>query len=218
MGTLATYNVLEAMRRNEIRDIVFASTSAIYGEATRFPTPEDYGPLLPISLYGASKLAGEALISAFCHGFQIRGWIFRFGNVVGKNGTHGALVDFIGKLRENPKSLTVLGDGSQAKPYLHVSECVEGMLFGTEHAEDSINVFNLTCEGATPVRWMAERTIEKMGLTGVDLQYTSGNRGWVGDVPQVRLDPSKIRARGWQPRLSSNEAVERGIKELLEQA
>ena len=217
MGTLATYNVLESMRRNRVFKIVFASTSAVYGEADRFPTPEDYGPLFPISLYGASKLACEGLITAFCHNFNIQSWIFRFGNVVGHNGTHGALVDFIQKLRNNPKELTILGDGSQAKPYLHVFECVQGMLFGLEHANEEVNAFNLACEGATSVTWIAEKIIEKMGLQDVEQKYTGGKRGWTGDVPQVRLDPEKMNHLGWRPRLSSNEAVEKAIGELLEQ-
>jgi len=217
MGTLATYNVLEAMRRNRVNRIVFASTSAVYGEATRFPTPEDYGPLFPISLYGASKLAGEGLITAFCHNFKMQAWIFRFGNVVGRNGTHGALVDFIRRLRENPAQLRILGDGRQAKPYLHVSECVAGMLFGMEHADDEVNAFNLACEGATPVTRIAEMVLEQMGLEDTELAYTGGTRGWTGDVPQVRLDPSRMAALGWRTRLTSDEAVARAVGELLEQ-
>ena len=217
MGTLATYNVLEAMRRNGVGRIVFASTSAVYGEATRLPTPEDYGPLFPISLYGASKLAGEGLITAFCHNFRMQAWIFRFGNVVGRNGTHGALVDFIRRLRADPARLPILGDGRQAKPYLHVAECVDGMLFGLEHAGGQVNAFNLACEGATPVTRIAEMITERMGLKYVSFEYTGGSRGWTGDVPQVRLDPSRMLALGWRTRLSSDEAVERAIGELLEQ-
>ena len=148
LGTLATYNVLEAMRLSGIRKIVFSSSSAIFGEPKIFPTPEDYGPVMPISFYGANKLAAEGLVSAFCHCYGFQAWVYRFANVVGKNGTHGILVDFIKKLRNNPKELVILGDGKQAKPYLHVASCVEGVLYGWRHGKDVFNVFNSSCASA----------------------------------------------------------------------
>jgi UDP-glucose 4-epimerase len=217
-GTLATYHVLDGMRRAGVRELVFASSSAVYGEPRVAPTPEDYGPLLPISLYGASKLACEGLISAFEHAFGIQAWIFRFANVVGEHGTHGAVVDFLRKLRADPASLEILGDGRQAKPYLHVRECVDGMLFGWAHARERVNCFNLACEGATSATRIAEIVCEEMGLESVRFRYTGGSRGWVGDVPQVRLDPARLAALGWTARLASDEAVRLAVRALLAEA
>ncbi|MBX7151555.1 SDR family NAD(P)-dependent oxidoreductase [bacterium] len=216
-GTLATYNVLETMRLNTISQIIFASTSAVYGEAKKLPSYEDDGPLFPISLYGASKLACEGMLSAFCHNYGMKAWIFRFGNIVGRNGTHGALVDFIKKLRTNPTELEVLGDGKQAKPYLHVSECVSGMLYGHRNSKEYINYFHLACDGATDVTTIAKTVIEEMGLKNVNVRYTGGERGWQGDVPQVRLSPDKLAKLGWRAQYSSDEAVRVAVKDLLMQ-
>lgn len=216
-GTLATYNVLESMRINNIKGIVFASTSTIYGEVRVFPTPEDYGPSFPISFYGASKLACEGLISAFCHNFGMKGWIFRFANIVGRNGTHGVVFDFINKLRENSKELEILGNGEQAKPYLYVKDCVDGMLYGYEHSDEMVNYFNLACPGATDVDTIAQMVVEEMGLRDVRFVYTGGERGWTGDIPQVRLDPTKLARIGWKARYGSDEAVRMGVKDLVMQ-
>lgn len=214
LGTLATFNTLDAMRVHGVRQLVFSSSSVIYGEPATIPTPEDYGPLLPISLYGASKLACEGLISAFAHNYGIRSWIFRFANICGRHGTHGAIVDFIRKLRANPARLEVLGDGRQAKPNLHVSECVDGMVHGWQHARDDVNYFNLGCEGATPADDIAHYVIAALGLEDVEIVHTGGERGWPGDVPQVRLDCTKMERLGWRATLTSNEAVERACREL----
>jgi UDP-glucose 4-epimerase len=216
-GTIATYNVLEAMRINGVREIIFASTSAIYGESTIMPTPEEYGPLLPISLYGASKLACEGLISAFCHNFKFKAWIFRFGNIVGHNGTHGVIYDFIKKLRNNSKELEILGDGHQSKPYLYVRECIDGMIYGYTNSSMDINVFNLTSDGVITVKTIAETVIAEMGLKDVELKFTGGRRGWIGDVPRVRLDQSKMEKIGWKAGYTSDEAVKIAVKELLKQ-
>ena len=214
LGTLTTCNVLEAMRLAGVRDIVFASSSAVYGLARVKPTPEDYGPLQPISLYGASKLAAEGFITAFCHNFGLRAWIFRFANIVGPNATHGALFDFIRRLRTNPRRLRILGDGRQAKPYLHVSECVSGMIHGYEHAGDEVNYFNLAPRaGATTVRFIAEAAVRALGLKHTTFEFTGGKQGWRGDVPQVRLDARKLDGLGWRAKLSSNEAVERAARD-----
>jgi UDP-glucose 4-epimerase len=217
LGTIATFNVLEATRRANIKQLVFSSSSVVYGEPMRSPTPECYGPLLPISLYGASKLACEGLISAFAHNYGIQSWIFRFANICGRHGTHGAIVDFIRKLRKNPKELEVLGDGKQAKPNLHVSECVDGMIFGWQHSTDEVNYFNLGCEGATAVDDIARYVIAALGLRDVRVTHTGGDRGWKGDVPQVRLDVSKMKSIGWEAHLSSDRAVERACRELAEE-
>ena len=214
LGTLATFNTLDAMRDRGVRQLVFSSSSVVYGEPSVIPTPEDYGPLFPISLYGASKLACEGLISAFAHNYGIQSWIFRFANICGRHGTHGAIVDFIKKLRANPKRLEVLGDGRQAKPNLHVSECVDGIVYGWTHAREQVNYFNLGCEGATSADDIAAYVIAALGLRDVEIVHTGGSRGWPGDVPQVRLDCSRMERLGWRARLTSNQAVERACHEL----
>jgi len=196
-GTIATYNVLEATRLNGINKMVFASSSAVYGEACMTPITEDHGPLLPISLYGASKLASEGLISAFCHLFNMQAWIFRIANVVGARISHGVIFDFVNKLRQNPRQLEILGDGTQQKPYLHIDDCVDGMLFGFEHCQQQLNVLNLGCLSSTNVTIIAKMVIEAMNLTNVKLAYTGGDRGWRGDIPQVRLDMTKMNRLGW---------------------
>ena len=213
---LATYNLLDAMRMNDIKKIVFSSSSTIYGETPAFPLPESYGPLLPISVYGAAKLAAEGLISSFCHTFDMQGWIFRFANVVGERGTHGVIVDFINKLRKSPRKLEILGDGRQRKPYLYVEDCVGGMLFGFEHSNEQINIFNLGCNTATEVTRIAEIVVEEMGLTNVKFTYTGGKRGWKGDVPQFQFDISKMKKLGWKATVTSDEAVRKTTRVLLD--
>jgi len=215
-GTLVTYNVLEAMRRAQIREIVFSSSGAVYGEPEVMPTPEDYGPILPISLYAASKVACETLITAFAHNYDIRSWIFRFGNIVGPNPTHGVIHDFVLRLLDDPTKLVVLGDGSQSKPYVYVEDCLDGMEYGVAHARERVNCFNLAVNDQTSVREIAEWTIETMGVHP-DVQYGTSPRGWLGDVPYVKLDTRRMTALGWAPKLSSNEAVKRTIKEVVEQ-
>ena len=214
-GTIATYNVLEAMRLNGIKKIVFASSSTVCGETPVKPIAEDYAPLQPISLYGASKLAGEALISAFCHLSGMQAWIFRFANVVGARATHGVIFDFINKLKRNAGELEILGDGSQEKPYLHVADCVDGFLYGFQHSHDQVNVFNLGTSSSTDVTTIARMLVEAMGLSDVSFKYTGGNRGWPGDVPQVRYDISRLERLGWKPGYTSDEAVRRGIRDIL---
>ncbi|MBI1935279.1 NAD-dependent epimerase/dehydratase family protein [Candidatus Woesearchaeota archaeon] len=214
-GIIATYNVLESMRLNNIKKIVFASTSAVYGEAEIMPTPENYGAKLPISLYGASKLAGEGLISAFCHLYGMQSWIFRFANVIGERSTHGAMYDFVKKLRKNPKELQILGDGHQRKPYLYVKDCADGMIFGFEHSDKEVNIFNLGCDGNTDVNTIAKIIIEEIKLNNVRLCYTGGKRGWPGDVALVAYDTSKMKKMGWKPRFTSDGAVRKAVTEYL---
>ncbi len=217
LGVIATYNVLENMRLNKIEEIVFSSTSTIYGEPDLKPTPEDYGPLLPISFYGASKLACEGYITAFAHNFGIRAWIYRLANIVGPNGTHGVIYDFIHKLKKSPRCLKILGDGKQSKPYLYIDDCLEGMLFAYEHGRNEVNYFNLTCRDTTNVTTIAKFVIREMGLKNVRFDYTGQSRGWSGDVPQVELDPAKINKLGWKPTYSSDEAVRLAVKDLVEE-
>lgn len=200
---------------NKISKLVFASSSAVYGDAGVSPVTEDYGPLLPISLYGASKLGSEGLISAFCHLFSMKAWIFRFANVVGKRATHGVIFDFINKLRRNNKELEILGDGTQEKPYIHVEDCVDGILYGFQHATSQISVFNLSCHSSTKVRAIARMVVDEMGLPDVEFKYTGGKQGWPGDVPQVRFDTSRMQQLGWKPRFTSDEAVSQAIKDML---
>jgi UDP-glucose 4-epimerase len=213
--TIATYNVLEAMRVNGVKKIVFSSSGTIYGETPIIPLTEDYGPVLPISLYGAGKLASEGLISAFCGTFDMQAWIFRFANVVGKRTTHGAIFDFIQKLKQNPSKLEILGDGKQCKPYLHVDDCVDGILFGFKNSHDSVNVFNLGCPTATDVTTIARMLVEEMGLHEVKFKYTGGDRGWPGDVPQVRFNVQKMSRLGWKAKYTSDEAVKKAIRDIL---
>ena len=211
-GTLVTYNVLESMRRTGVKEIVFSSSGAVYGEPTVMPTPEDYGPILPISLYAASKVACESLITAYAHNYDITAWIYRFGNIVGPNPTHGVIHDFVLRLREEPTKLTVLGDGTQAKPYVYVEDTLDGMEFGIEHAKEHVNVHNLAVDDQTSVREITDWTIEAMGIdrSKIDVQYGDSPRGWRGDVPQVPLDTRRMIALGWQPKRSSREAVSAG--------
>jgi len=215
-GAIATYNVLEGMRLNGIKKIVFSSSSVVYGETLPIFLPETYGPTLPISFYGAGKLASEAVVSAFCGTLDFQAWIYRFANVVGSRGTHGVIIDFIDKLRKNPKELEILGDGKQQKPYLHVSDCVDGMIFGFEHSHEPLNLFNLSCDTDTTVTRIAEMVVEEMGLHDVEFKYTGGKRGWKGDVPRFQLDAKKINAIGWKARYTSDEAVRKAIQEVLE--
>jgi UDP-glucose 4-epimerase len=207
------------MRRTDVKEIVFSSSGAVYGEPTVMPTPEDYGPILPISLYAASKAACEALITAFAHNYDIRAWIYRFGNIVGPNPTHGVIHDFVLRLRDEPKKLVVLGDGSQAKPYVYVEDCLDGMEFGLTHARQHVNVHNLAVTDQTSVREITDWTIEAMGIdrSAIDVQYGESPRGWRGDVPQVQLDTRRMTALGWTPKLTSREAVQRTIREVVEQ-
>ena len=212
----ATYNLLDAMRKSNVNKIVFSSSSVIYGETPAKPLPEDYGPLLPISVYGAAKLASEGLISSFAHTFDMQAWMYRFANVVGIRGTHGVIVDFIHKLQNNSHELEILGDGKQKKPYLYVTECVDGILHGFTHADDEVNVFNLGVDSTTEVTRIGELVVEEMNLDNVDFKYTGGKRGWKGDIPQFQLAIDKMNKIGWQPTLSSDEAVRKAIRDLLD--
>ena len=214
-GPVATWNVLEAMRLNNIKKLIFASSSTVYGDAGTTLVNEDYGPLQPISLYGAAKLASEALISAFCHLFDMQAWCFRLANVVGGRLTHGVIYDFINKLRQTPGQLEILGDGKQQKPYLHVSDCIEGILFGLEHANEVFNVFNIGPDSSTSVTTIAGMVVNEMVLKDTKLAFTGGRQGWRGDIPQVRLDVSRIYRLGWQPKHNSDEAVRQAINDMI---
>jgi len=218
-GTLVTYNLLEAMRVAGTRQLIFSSSGSIYGEPKVMPTPENYGPIFPISLYAASKVACETLISTFASSYGIRSWIYRFGNIAGPFPTHGVIHDFVLKLQRDPTRLEILGNGKQSKPYVHVEDCLDGMMFGHQRATENLNYFNLAVEGSTSVDEIAKWTIEEMRIdpNSIAIEYTGGARGWPGDVPQVRLDTRRMEALGWRAKMSSAEAVRRAIRETVEQ-
>ena len=213
-NTIATYNVLEAMRAKGIRRMAFASTGSIYGEPEVFPTPEVAPFPIQTSTYGASKLAGEALIEAYCEGFGFQGYIFRFVSILGERYSHGHIFDFYKSLKENPEELRVLGDGHQRKSYLYVQDCLDAMLLAAEKAPDKVNIFNLGtdeyCEVNDSINWITGHLGLKPKLT-----YTGGKRGWVGDSPFIFLDCCKIRSLGWVPQLSIRKGVIRTLEYLV---
>jgi UDP-glucose 4-epimerase len=212
-GAVGTRNVLEAMRKAKVARIAFSSSSVVYGHPKVFPTPEDYGPLLPESLYGASKLASEGLITAFCHTFGMRSWIFRFANIVGPGANHGVIYDLLQKLRRDPTRLEVLGDGKQRKGYLWVTDCVDGMITAVDKADAAVNVFNLAPDDTISVAEIAQRVIDLTG-SPAKIHYTGGARGWPGDVPVQQLSTERIRALGFHPRYGSKEVVDKSIRVL----
>lgn len=214
---LATYRILEGMRKKGIKKIAFTSTSTVYGEAVEIPTPEDYGPLIPISLYGASKLSCEALISSYCHTFDMEGVIYRFANVVGPRSTHGVIYDFVNKLRKNPDELEILGDGKQKKSYMHISDCVNAMIHGFENKEERVEIFNIGSKDWIDVKTIADIVSQEMGLKpkyrftgGVD-----GGRGWKGDVKNMLLSIKEIEELGWKPKYGSREAIQMTARSLI---
>ena len=209
-----TASILERMDAVGCHRIAFTSSSTVYGEAPR-PTPEDYAPLEPISAYGAAKLAEEALLSVYAHsnGFDV--WCFRFANIVGTRLQLGAVIpDFIHKLREDPTELEILGDGRQEKSYMHIESCLDAMEHVVEHADAPMNTYNLGTRTTTSVRRIADIVADEMGLDP-EYSFTGGDRGWVGDVPRMRLSIEKLAATGWTPESSSDDAVRRAVRELL---
>lgn len=212
-NTIATYNVLEAMRANGIRRIAFSSTGSVYGEAKVIPTPEDAPFPIQTSLYAASKLAGEGLIQAYCEGFDFQGYIFRFVSILGERYTHGHVFDFYKQLRQNPDELRVLGNGQQRKSYLYVQDCIDAMLFTLEQSQAKVNIFNLGahdyCQVTDSIGWISAC----LGITP-RLDYTGGERGWIGDNPFIFLDTTKIRSLGWSPKLTIHEGVIRTLEYL----
>lgn len=212
-NTIATFNVLEAMRRQGVRRIAFSSTGSVYGEPDVFPTPETAPFPVQTSLYGASKLAGEALIAAYCEGFGFQGYVFRFVSILGERYTHGHVFDFYKKLLHDPDELPVLGNGQQKKSYLYIQDCIDAMLLAVERAQESVNIFNLGvdeyCEVNHSIGWITEHLKLKP-----QLKYSGGDRGWIGDNPFIFLDCSKMRALGWKPRLTIKEGIIRTLDYL----
>ena len=213
-----TMLILEFMRRTDTPEILFASSSTVYGEAAILPTPEDYGPYMPISSYGASKMSGEGFISSYSHYYGIRGTIFRFANIVGKNSTHGVIFDFINKLRKNSEELEILGDGTQRKSYLHVSDCVGSMLYIHEKSART-DIYNLGNRETTSVMKIADYVVKEMGLKNVKYNMKPGKdgRGWKGDVKIAQLKVDKMFSTGWKNKFNSDESVLTAVKETLEQ-
>jgi UDP-glucose 4-epimerase len=216
-GTIGTSNVLEAARRFDVPHVLFSSSSVVYGMPTKFPTPEDYGPLFPQSLYGASKLASEGLLSAYSGCFGTIATIFRFANIIGPTMTHGVLYDFFEKLRATPDRLEVLGDGRQAKSYLRVEDCVTAMLVAAERGSAPVEAYNLGTVDRTSVKEIAERVVAAFG-SRARIEYMGGERGWAGDIPQQHLAIDRIVSLGWKPRWGSTAAVERTVDELAHRA
>ena len=216
----STFHLLEAIRKSTIETIVFTSSSTVYGEPEIIPTPENYGPLYPISHYGASKLACEALISSYCHSYGINGLIFRLANIVGSRSSHGVIIDFIKKLQRDNKTLQILGDGTQSKSYLHVSDCIDAFLFCLSKIEKKTSIFNLGNYDQIDVITIAKKVIEKLSLDNVKiltLNDAPDGRGWIGDVKFMNLDIKKLENLGWKPKLSSSSAVDMAIAENIEE-
>ena len=213
-NTVATYNVLEAMRVNNAKKIAFFSSSAIYGEPHIFPTPESYLPV-QTSLYGASKLAGEGLIQAYCNLFDFRAWIFRSVSIIGERYSHGAIYDFAKKLKKNRDELEILGNGEQKKSFLYVKDCVNGIFTAVENANERVNTFNLGADEYITVKQLANIVVAQMGLNKVYYRYTGGIRGWPGDQPFVYLATDRLRRLGWQQKVKTTEAVQKTVGWLL---
>jgi len=212
-NVVATWNVLEAMRKHNVRRIAFSSTGSIYGEPEVFPTPEDCPFPVQTSLYGASKLSAEGMIQAYCEGYGMQGFIFRFVSILGERYSHGHVFDFYKQLLDHPDRLAVLGDGQQRKSYLYVEDCVDAILTAVEQSKAKVNVFNLGtdeyCEVKQSIGWICDT----LGLKP-RLEYSGGKRGWIGDSPFIFLNCSKMRALGWKPRLTIREAVVRTVEYL----
>jgi len=220
---LVTFNLLEAMRKSgKPKTLVFASTSTVYGEAKQIPTPEDYGPLIPISTYGASKLACEALITSYAHTFNHRALILRLANIIGPRSNHGVVVDFIKKIRANPNELTILGDGKQEKSYLYISDCIEAIIHLTEafsKGTETVDVFNVGPRDKVTVTQIAKTVAKEMNTPRVKFKFTggvNGGRGWKGDVKTMQLSIDKLVKTGWKPAYTSRQAVKLAAKALAE--
>ncbi len=201
-----THVLCEAMHEHDVRDVVFTSSSVVYGEADAFPTPEEYSPLEPISLYGASKLAAESLLSAYAHSFDFEVSVLRLANIIGSRSDHGVTYDFVHKLADDPTELEVLGDGTQRKSYLHVNDCIEAIVLAAEQRDDDFEVLNVGNTDSLEVSRIAEIVIEASGCDA-EIQYTGGEKGWTGDVTEMLLDIERLHEKGWSPSMTSAEAV-----------
>jgi len=212
-NTIATFNILECMRQNGIKQIVFASTGSVYGETEVIPTPENAPFPIQTSLYASSKLAGEALISSYCEAFDFQSWIFRFVSILGERYTHGHVFDFYKKIKKDPKKLEVLGNGKQRKSYLYVQDCLDAISCALDKSNENVNIFNLGvdsyCEVNDSIKWICN----DLDVTPI-LEYSGGDRGWIGDNPFIFLDTQKINSLGWNPKFSIQEGVHRTVQYL----
>ncbi len=216
LTTIATYNVLESMRRGSTKAIVFLSGSGVYGDLGATVATENMGPLLPVSLYGAGKLAAEGLISAFSSMFGFRATILRPANVVGGGQTHGVVFDFINKLKRDSNNLQILGDGKQTKSYLYVGDLYEAVSTVLQSQKDPVSLLNIASDDTVDVNWIAQKVIEAMKLPNVCVTHTGGKVGWTGDVPMVQLSTEKLKKTGWRPKYTSKDAVDLAIAEILD--
>lgn len=208
---VATYNILEIAKELGIKEFLFTSTSTVYGIARKIPTPEDYSPMLPISIYGASKLACEAMIIGYSYTYGIKSWIFRLANIIGRRATHGVLIDFIKKLRKNPNELEILGNGKQCKSYLYIEDCINAMLLAWKKANEQVNIFNIGNEDKIEVNEIAKIVCKELGLNP-KFKYSSDEaRGWVGDVPLMLLDITMIKKFGFKVRYNCKEAIKKAV-------
>lgn len=212
-NTIATFNVLEAMRINGVKRIAFASTGSIYGESPVIPTPENAPFPIQTSLYGASKLAAEGLIQAYCEGFDFQAYIFRFVSILGERYTHGHVFDFYKQLLEHPERLSILGNGEQRKSYLYIQDCIDAILFAMDKAQDKVNIFNLGTNEYCQVNDSIQLICEHLGIDP-DRHYSGGDRGWIGDNPFIFLDCHRINQLGWTPKLSIREGIIRTLEFL----
>lgn len=213
--TIATFNLLEAMRQKKIKNLVYFSGSGVYGDVGKRFTNEKYGPLVPVSMYGATKLSAEALIYSFSNLYGIKAWILRPANIIGNRSTHGVIFDFINSLKINPKKLAILGDGNQSKSYLHISDLMSALFCILNKGNNSINVYNVSSDSFITVNSIAKIVIKIMKLKNVEIITTAEKIGWPGDIPMVRLDISKISKDRWKPLLTSRLAIERTVREII---
>jgi UDP-glucose 4-epimerase len=211
----ATFSLLQAMRHHGIRNVVYTSGSGVYGDRGAAYSAETFGPLEPVSMYGAAKLGAEGLISAFCHLFGMQGWILRPANIIGPRATHGVIYDFVRRLKKDPTHLTILGDGRQSKAYLHVSDVINALLVVQQKAKDPVNFFNLSSNSSITVNQIADLVIRGMGLKKVKREWTGGKVGWIGDVAVIRLRNTRIKKLGWRPNYNSAEAVRSTVEALV---
>jgi UDP-glucose 4-epimerase len=217
-GTYLTNNLLEACRVNGVNRMTYASGSGIYGDRSTVPMNEDFGPLEPVSTYGASKLGCEAMMSAYCHMFEMHAVVFRFANVVGPRQTHGVTYDFVRRLINDPSELTIFGDGRQSKSYIHVSDVIDAMFLLQHRHWEGFQVYNAGTDDYVTVQEIADMVVEQLGLKDVSYSFTGGSRGWKGDVPVVRFDTERLRSLGWTNRFTSKEALAESIASNIREA
>lgn len=214
-GFLATRNLLEAMHRTDTEELIFTSSSTVYGEDVEVPTPESYGPLEPISLYGSCKLGAEALISTYCNSFSIKATILRLANIIGGRSRKGVTYDFVKKLEKDGSVLEVLGNGEQKKSYLHIDDCIDAIVDCAESRESDLEIYNIGNSDSVSVTRIAETVIDEFGSDS-EISYTGGEKGWTGDVPEMLLDISKIKGeKNWEPSMNSEEAVRKTAREII---